>query len=55
MQFAPGTIWEYNNTNYTVLGFVIEKITGRPYTDYIYEHIFKPAGWSIPVLMKICP
>jgi CubicO group peptidase (beta-lactamase class C family) len=44
MEFAPGTRWEYNNTNYSVLGFVIEKITGKSYADYIHEHIFKPAG-----------
>jgi CubicO group peptidase (beta-lactamase class C family) len=42
--FAPGTKWEYNNTNYSILGHVIEKITGIPYATYITEHIFRPAG-----------
>jgi CubicO group peptidase (beta-lactamase class C family) len=43
---VPGAKWEYNNVNFFALGFIIEKITGMSYGDYIREHIFKPAGMS---------
>ncbi len=44
IDIAPGTKWEYNNTNYSILGYIIEKITGGTYADYVLENIFKPAG-----------
>ncbi|MBN8789615.1 MAG: serine hydrolase [Terrimonas sp.] len=44
IDIAPGIKWEYNNTNYSILGYIIEKITGSTYTDYVVENIFKPAG-----------
>jgi CubicO group peptidase (beta-lactamase class C family) len=41
---VPGKKWEYSNTGYGTLGFIIEKITGKPYGEYIRENILKPAG-----------
>ena len=46
MQFSPGTKWEYNNSGYFLLGYIIEKITGIPYPKYIEEKIFKPLGMA---------
>ncbi|WP_433266493.1 serine hydrolase domain-containing protein [Actinosynnema sp. CS-041913] len=40
--FAPGERWNYSNTNYTLLGVVLEKITGRRYTDLVTQRIVKP-------------
>ncbi|RPE08085.1 class A beta-lactamase-related serine hydrolase [Chitinophaga lutea] len=45
-EFAPGTKWNYSNTGYSVLGYIIEKVSGQPYGEYIQEHIFKPAGMT---------
>jgi CubicO group peptidase (beta-lactamase class C family) len=42
IDFAPGEQWSYRNTNYLLLGFLIHKITGEPYADYLKETIFKP-------------
>ncbi len=42
MRFAPGTKWEYSNSGYFLLGYIIEKITGKPYSEYLEENIFKP-------------
>ena len=42
--FAPGTAYEYMNPTYTLLGFLIEKVSGEPFTDYVQKHIFNPAG-----------
>ncbi|WP_171142819.1 serine hydrolase domain-containing protein [Streptomyces sp. S3(2020)] len=40
--FAPGTSWNYSNTNYVLAGMVIEKATGRPYGDEIRRRIVEP-------------
>ncbi|MFD1628960.1 serine hydrolase domain-containing protein [Pseudopedobacter beijingensis] len=41
---APDKTFHYNNSNFMVLGAIIEKITGKSYAEYVMEHIFKPAG-----------
>lgn len=46
MDFAPGTEWKYSNSGYFLLGYIIEKVTGLTYQQYIEEYIFKPAGMS---------
>ncbi|MFD8740361.1 serine hydrolase domain-containing protein [Streptomyces sp. NPDC059618] len=40
--FAPGTSWNYSNTNYVLAGMVIEKVTGRSYASEIRDRIIKP-------------
>jgi CubicO group peptidase (beta-lactamase class C family) len=42
--FAPGEAWAYSNTNYLVLGWLIEAVSGKSYTDYLRERLFGPAG-----------
>lgn len=44
LDFAPGSKFKYSNTNYTLLGMVIEKTSGKAYADYMLEHVFAPAG-----------
>lgn len=44
LDFAPGTAWGYSNSNYIVLGVVIEQVTGQPYASYVQEAIFAPLG-----------
>jgi len=46
LDFAPGTKWEYSNTNYWVLGKVVAAVSGTSYEGYVREHIFKPAGMT---------
>jgi D-alanyl-D-alanine carboxypeptidase len=43
-KFAPGTGWWYSNTNYVLLGLVIEAVTGRPLGDVLRTRIFGPLG-----------
>jgi len=43
MKFNPGEKFHYNNAGYIVLGLIVEKVAGVPFTDYVEEHIFKPA------------
>lgn len=40
--FAPGTSWNYSNTNYVLAGMVIEKATGRPYAQAVRERLIDP-------------
>lgn len=46
MRFTPGTKWEYSNSGYFLLGYIIEKITGKPYSEYLEENFFKPLGMT---------
>lgn len=41
--FIPGTKYAYSNSNYFLLGMIIEKITGKKYPVYLEEAILKPA------------
>ena len=46
MESAPGTKWNYNNSGYFLLGYVIEKISGKTYPQYVEENFFKPLGMT---------
>ncbi|WP_158579882.1 serine hydrolase domain-containing protein [Geodermatophilus marinus] len=39
---GPGGPHSYSNTNYTVLGEIIEQVTGNPWTDEVHERIVEP-------------
>lgn len=47
--FDPGAVWAYSNTNYYLLGVIIERVTGRPlghaYQTYIYEPLEITDTW----------
>ena len=40
--FEPGSSWSYSNTNYILLGLVVERVTGRGYADEIRRRILDP-------------
>jgi len=40
--FAAGQGWEYSDTNYIVLGMIIERVTGRPYYDELRRRLLGP-------------
>jgi CubicO group peptidase (beta-lactamase class C family) len=44
LDFAPGTRWEYSNTNYYVLGQVVALVSGQSYEEYVRRHLFGAAG-----------
>lgn len=44
LEFAPGTKWNYNNSGYVLLGYLIEKISGQSYVSFLKENIFTPLG-----------
>ncbi|MEU7163086.1 serine hydrolase domain-containing protein [Streptomyces morookaense] len=55
-KFAPGTSWSYSNTNYVVLGLLIEKKTGHSLGQEISRRIVRPlhlTGTSFPATTKM--
>ncbi len=44
--FEPGARWSYSNTNYTLLGMVIEKATAMPLAEAYRTHIYEPLGMA---------
>lgn len=42
--FAPGKGWAYSNTNYTLAGLIIEKVTGRPLAEQITRRVIDRVG-----------
>src|SRR5215213_136012 len=42
--FAPGTDYEYSNTNYALLGLIVEEVDGRPLATAMQERLFGPLG-----------
>ena len=42
--FAPGEGWEYSDTNYIVLGMIIERVGGASYYDQLRRRILGPLG-----------
>jgi D-alanyl-D-alanine carboxypeptidase len=42
--FPPGTAYEYCNTNYTLLGLVVEKVDGKPLARSMRDRLFGPLG-----------
>lgn len=44
--FAPGARWSYSNTNYTLLGMVIEAAAAMPLAEAYRTHIYEPLGMT---------
>jgi CubicO group peptidase (beta-lactamase class C family) len=44
LQFQPGTKYGYSNSNYVLLAYIIEMVSGKNYNDYMKENVLKPAG-----------
>lgn len=46
IEFSPGEKYSYNQTNYILLGKVIDKLSGQPFTRFIKEGQLQPARMS---------
>jgi CubicO group peptidase (beta-lactamase class C family) len=61
LQFEPGTRYAYTYNNVMLRQFIVEKIIGATFNDYVRQHIFKPcrmktallnAGPAVPLLAR---
>jgi CubicO group peptidase (beta-lactamase class C family) len=44
LDFAPGDKYSYSNSGYILLGYIIERASGKSYQDFLRENIFGPLG-----------
>lgn len=44
LRFQPGVKWEYCNVGYYGLAEIIRRVSGKPWTEYLHEKVFAPAG-----------
>ncbi len=44
LDFSPGTGWNYSNSGYMLLGYIIQKVTGMTYQQALRKHLFGPDG-----------
>ena len=47
VNFNPGEKFEYNNSGYVLLGYLIEMTSGKTYEEFIQKNIFDKEGWEI--------
>ena len=40
--FPPGSKWEYSNSGYAVLAMIVEKVSGKPFGQFLHDRIFVP-------------
>ncbi|HEY41721.1 MAG TPA: beta-lactamase family protein [Dehalococcoidia bacterium] len=46
MNRAPGSSFEYSNLNYSLLGAIIEKVSGVDFEEYLEQRVFTPLGMT---------
>jgi CubicO group peptidase (beta-lactamase class C family) len=46
LDFEPGEKFNYSNSGYVLLGYLIEKISGKSYEDFLKENIFQPLNMN---------
>lgn len=44
--FNPGAQWRYSNSNYFILGNIVEKVSGKSYDDFLKQTFFDPLGMN---------
>ena len=42
LEFQPGEAWKYSNTGYSLLGYLIENVSGKSYWQFLRERILEP-------------
>ncbi len=45
-QFSPGESWNYCNSGYFLLGYIIEQVSGKTFADYLAQTFFEPLGMT---------
>ena len=44
LEFPAGSRWNYSNTGYALLGFIVHRVSGQFYGDVLAARVFKPLG-----------
>lgn len=46
LEFQPGTKWTYSNSNFLVLGAIVERVARKPFPAEVEEQVFRPVGMT---------
>ncbi|MEO6967616.1 MAG: serine hydrolase domain-containing protein [Rhodanobacteraceae bacterium] len=44
--FPPGEVVAYSNYGATLAGYIVQRVSGEPFNNYVQDHIFKPLGMT---------
>jgi len=53
--FPPGAVPAYSNYATALAGYIVERVSGQPFNDYVAEHIFKPLGMEHSTFVQPLP
>jgi CubicO group peptidase (beta-lactamase class C family) len=53
--FPPGTTPAYSNYGTALAGYIVERVSGKPFNDYLEENIFKPLGMNYSTFRQPLP
>lgn len=49
LDFAPGSRWQYSNTNYVIAGLIVQRVSGLPFMQFMQTRILHPLGLASAV------
>jgi len=52
LKFKPGTKFEYSNAGYTLLGLIIQRVSGQSLNAFLTQNIFSPLGMNYTVVTE---
>lgn len=50
LEFVPGQRWQYSNSGYVILAQIVEKVSGKTFSQFLQENIFHPLGMKRSLL-----
>ncbi len=46
LDFDPGTQYQYSNTNFNIVGLIVEKVSGQPFWTFLSKRVLTPLGMT---------
>ena len=53
--YPPGTVPAYSNYGAALAGYIVERVSGHPFNQYVEENIFKPLGMTHSTFVQPLP
>ncbi|MEO6925674.1 MAG: serine hydrolase domain-containing protein, partial [Rhodanobacter sp.] len=55
MLFPPGKVPAYSNYGAALAGYIVQRVSGEPYEQYVAQHIFEPLGMTHSTMVQPLP